>query len=66
MPSPQSTKPRLLIIDNYDSYTFNLFQYFTAADKMQQVIVIRNDQFTWYAHHIIARSEFQNIECFFD
>ena len=31
----------LLIIDNYDSFTFNLFQYFSELG--QQVIVRRND-----------------------
>ncbi|KAJ3305847.1 hypothetical protein HDV03_000956 [Kappamyces sp. JEL0829] len=45
MPSPQPTGPRLLIVDNYDSYTFNLFQYFTASRGLEPV-VIRNDQFT--------------------
>jgi anthranilate/para-aminobenzoate synthase component II len=35
---------KTLIIDNYDSYTFNLFQ---LIDKECQVEVIRNDQFTW-------------------
>lgn len=34
----------LLIIDNYDSFTFNLFQYFSELG--QQVIVKRNDQIT--------------------
>ncbi|KAI8977481.1 ADC synthase [Mycotypha africana] len=35
---------KTLIIDNYDSYTFNILQLF-PNDK--NVIVIRNDQFTW-------------------
>lgn len=35
---------RVLIIDNYDSYTFNLYQYLTLD---QVPTVIRNDQFTW-------------------
>jgi anthranilate synthase/aminodeoxychorismate synthase-like glutamine amidotransferase len=34
----------LLIIDNYDSFTYNLFQYF--AELGQQVEVIRNDKTT--------------------
>src|SRR5690554_1692422 len=33
----------ILIIDNYDSFTFNLFQYFSKYDD---VIVNRNDQIT--------------------
>lgn len=35
---------KTLIIDNYDSYTFNLLQLFPNPS---QVVVIRNDQFTW-------------------
>lgn len=33
----------LLLIDNYDSYTFNLLQYFPK----NSVTVIRNDQVAW-------------------
>ena len=32
----------LLLIDNYDSFTFNLFQYFTELGE--EVEVFRNDQ----------------------
>ncbi|KAI8386918.1 ADC synthase [Blakeslea trispora] len=35
---------KTLIIDNYDSYTFNLLQLF---DNQSNVVVIRNDQFSW-------------------
>jgi para-aminobenzoate synthetase len=35
---------KTLIIDNYDSYTFNLLQLF---DNDSNIVVIRNDQFTW-------------------
>lgn len=35
---------KTLIIDNYDSYTFNLLQLF---DNNSNVMVIRNDQYTW-------------------
>jgi len=34
----------LLIIDNYDSFTFNLFQYFSELG--QDVVVKRNDEIT--------------------
>ena len=34
----------LLMIDNYDSFTFNLVQYF--GELGQEVIVHRNDQIT--------------------
>lgn len=35
---------KTLIIDNYDSYTFNLLQLFNDTTN---VMVIRNDQYTW-------------------
>ncbi|RUP43231.1 ADC synthase [Jimgerdemannia flammicorona] len=38
---------RSLIIDNYDSYTFNLLQLWDRED-IENVVVIRNDQFDWY------------------
>ena len=34
----------LLMIDNYDSFTYNLVQYF--GERGQEVIVCRNDQIT--------------------
>ncbi|KAI8359379.1 chorismate binding enzyme-domain-containing protein [Mortierella sp. GBAus27b] len=37
---------RTLIVDNYDSYTFNLLQLFDQ-DQLENVVVIRNDQFAW-------------------
>ncbi|KAJ1336662.1 hypothetical protein BSLG_006981 [Batrachochytrium salamandrivorans] len=37
---------RILIIDNYDSYTFNLFQYCTL-NATHPPVVVRNDQFEW-------------------
>lgn len=36
--------PRTIIIDNYDSYTFNLLQ---LLNNNENVVVIRNDQFSW-------------------
>ncbi|KAG0204407.1 hypothetical protein BGX28_003623 [Mortierella sp. GBA30] len=38
---------RTLIVDNYDSYTFNLLQLFDQA-QLNNVVVIRNDQFAWH------------------
>src|SRR5690625_5501210 len=45
MPTPTSSSDasrRLLMIDNYDSFTWNLVQYF--GELGQEVIVRRNDQ----------------------
>ncbi len=35
-----------LLIDNYDSFTFNLFQLLAQVNG-QEPIVIRNDQLAW-------------------
>lgn len=34
----------LLLIDNYDSFTYNLYQYFCELDV--EVVVKRNDEIT--------------------
>jgi anthranilate synthase/aminodeoxychorismate synthase-like glutamine amidotransferase len=34
----------LLIIDNYDSFTYNLFQYVSELSQ-EEILVLRNDQF---------------------
>ena len=44
MSSSQTTQPRLLLIDNYDSFTYNLVQAFSVLGA--QVLVHRNDQLT--------------------
>ena len=38
--------PKILLIDNYDSYTFNLFQYFATATGSPPT-VIENNQYSW-------------------
>jgi para-aminobenzoate synthetase len=37
---------RTLLIDNYDSFTFNLFQLLAAVNR-EEPIVVRNDAATW-------------------
>jgi anthranilate/para-aminobenzoate synthase component II len=34
----------LLLIDNYDSFTYNLYQY--LAELGENIIVVRNDEIT--------------------
>ena len=37
---------RTLLVDNYDSYTYNLFQLLAAVNG-EPPLVVRNDQLTW-------------------
>ncbi|NET01483.1 MAG: aminodeoxychorismate synthase component I [Sphaerospermopsis sp. SIO1G1] len=48
---------KTLIIDNYDSYTFNLYQ-FIAEVNGENPVVIRNDELTWEE---LTKLEFDNI-----
>jgi len=38
---------RTLLIDNYDSYTFNLFHLLGEVNAGQEPIVVRNDELSW-------------------
>ncbi|KAG2213370.1 hypothetical protein INT47_009043 [Mucor saturninus] len=49
---------KTLIIDNYDSYTFNLLQLF---ENDTNVVVIRNDQFTWDEFVVKVLPYFDNV-----
>ena len=44
MPAAQEARPRLLLIDNYDSFTYNLVQAFLVEGAL--VLVHRNDRLT--------------------
>ncbi|ELR22073.1 glutamine amidotransferase, putative, partial [Acanthamoeba castellanii str. Neff] len=48
-----------LLIDNYDSYTFNLFQYLAEVNG-RPPCVIRNDQLTWEALQAVL-PHFHNV-----
>ncbi|CAO3626737.1 unnamed protein product [Cunninghamella blakesleeana] len=48
---------KTLIIDNYDSYTFNLLQFFDP----DQVVVIRNYQYNWQEFSENILPHFDNI-----
>lgn len=48
---------RTLIVDNYDSYTFNLFQLIAEVNG-QEPLVVRNDELSWRQ---LARLRVDNI-----
>jgi para-aminobenzoate synthetase len=48
---------RTLLIDNYDSFTFNLFQLLAGVNR-EDPIVVRNDEATWDE---LSRLDFDNI-----
>lgn len=48
---------KTLLIDNYDSFTFNLYQYISEVNRVPP-IVVRNDAAPWSE---IRRMEFDNI-----
>jgi para-aminobenzoate synthetase len=48
---------RTLLVDNYDSFTFNLFQLLAAVNR-EDPIVVRNDEATWAE---LERLDFHNI-----
>jgi len=51
---------RTLIIDNYDSYTFNLYQMIAAINQ-EAPLVIRNDQLSWYELREVIFHNIDNI-----
>jgi anthranilate synthase/aminodeoxychorismate synthase-like glutamine amidotransferase len=48
---------RTLLIDNYDSFTYNLYQLLAEANGAEP-IVVRNDEASWEE---LARLEFDNV-----
>lgn len=49
---------RTLLIDNYDSFTFNLFQLLAEVNG-REPIVVRNDEAEW--EELAARGDFDNV-----
>ncbi len=48
---------KTLIIDNYDSYTYNLFQLISEVNG-EEAVVVRNDAATWEE---LSRRRFDNV-----
>ncbi len=48
---------KTLLIDNYDSFTYNLFQLLAEASG-EEPIVVRNDEASWAE---LSRLEFDNV-----
>ncbi|XP_055806324.1 aminodeoxychorismate synthase, chloroplastic [Solanum dulcamara] len=61
-PVPNLEFVRTLLIDNYDSYTYNIFQELSIINGMPPV-VIRNDEWTWKEvyHYLYEERAFDNI-----
>ncbi|XP_061347034.1 aminodeoxychorismate synthase, chloroplastic [Gastrolobium bilobum] len=53
---------RTLLIDNYDSYTYNIYQELSIVNGVPPV-VIRNDDWTWeeLCHYLYEENAFDNI-----
>jgi para-aminobenzoate synthetase len=49
---------KTLLIDNYDSFTYNLFQLLSEANG-EEPIVVRNDEMSW--EELVAGRDFDNI-----
>eukprot|EP01025_Chloroclados_australasicus_P053474 TRINITY_DN62994_c0_g1_i1.p1 TRINITY_DN62994_c0_g1~~TRINITY_DN62994_c0_g1_i1.p1 ORF type:complete len:137 (+),score=5.73 TRINITY_DN62994_c0_g1_i1:121-531(+) len=63
-PAPTSTrtpKVQTLLIDNYDSYTYNLFQILARVNNTEPV-VIRNDEVTKHKLRQIISDDLQERE----
>ena len=57
MPAGEQDDMKTLLIDNYDSFTFNLFQLIAEVNG-REPLVVRNDGAAW---HELERWDFDNI-----
>ncbi|KAJ8451110.1 hypothetical protein Cgig2_026919 [Carnegiea gigantea] len=60
--NPKVDYVRTLLIDNYDSYTFNIYQELSVINKVPPVVV-RNDEWTWDEayYYLYEERAFDNI-----
>lgn len=61
-PSQKLEFVRTLLIDNYDSYTYNIYQELSVVNGLPPVVV-RNDEWTWkdVCHYLYEENAFDNI-----
>ncbi|XP_015877136.3 aminodeoxychorismate synthase, chloroplastic [Ziziphus jujuba] len=64
-PDEQSQKlkfVRTLLIDNYDSYTYNIYQELSVINGLPPVVV-RNDEWTWgdFYHYLYEENAFDSV-----
>uniref|UniRef100_A0A2P2IKW1 anthranilate synthase n=1 Tax=Rhizophora mucronata TaxID=61149 RepID=A0A2P2IKW1_RHIMU len=61
-PGPKLEFVRTLLIDNYDSYTYNIYQELSVINGVPPVVV-RNDEWTWedLCHYLYEEKAFDNI-----
>ncbi|KAL2324798.1 hypothetical protein Fmac_023856 [Flemingia macrophylla] len=59
---PRADFVRTLLIDNYDSYTYNIYQELSVINGVPPV-VIQNDDWTWeeLCHYLYEENAFDNI-----
>ncbi|OIV91373.1 hypothetical protein TanjilG_01991 [Lupinus angustifolius] len=62
VPLHKSDSVRTLLIDNYDSYTYNIYQELSVINGVPPV-VIHNDDWTWeeLCHHLYEENAFDNV-----
>ncbi|KAL9242942.1 hypothetical protein vseg_016897 [Gypsophila vaccaria] len=60
--TPNAHYVRTLLIDNYDSYTFNIYQHLSVINHVPPVVV-RNDEWTWEeaCFYLYKERAFDNI-----
>ncbi|KDP45106.1 hypothetical protein JCGZ_18548 [Jatropha curcas] len=60
--SPKLEVVRTLLIDNYDSYTYNIYQELSVVNGVPPVVV-RNDEWTWEEvwHYLYEEQAFDNV-----
>ncbi|KAG8651198.1 hypothetical protein MANES_07G101300v8 [Manihot esculenta] len=61
-PSRKLDFVRTLLIDNYDSYTYNIYQELSVVNGVPPVVV-KNDEWTWeeVCHYLYEEKAFDNI-----